>query len=26
MTTIKSYLRHLFKNKLYTLVTVIGFA
>ena len=26
MTSLKSYIRHLFKNKLYTVVTVIGFA
>lgn len=26
MTSIKSYLRHLIKNKLYTVVTVVGFA
>ena len=26
MTSIKSYLRHLLKNKLYTVVTVVGFA
>ena len=26
MTSIKSYLRHLVKNKLYTVVTVVGFA
>ncbi|MEX0290897.1 MAG: ABC transporter permease [Flavobacteriaceae bacterium] len=26
MTSLKSYIRHLFKNKLYTVVTVLGFA